>query len=50
MFNQICELLKTGGTRHYLADQMVPYVVKGSQWIGYEDVDSIKIKVSKMDV
>ncbi|CAG2218681.1 E3.2.1.14 [Mytilus edulis] len=44
-YYEICELLKTGGTRHYLADQMVPYVVKGSQWIGYEDVDSIKIKV-----
>ena len=38
-------MLKSGGTRHYIADQMVPYVVKGSDWVGYDDPDSLRIKV-----
>jgi len=38
-------MLKSGGTRHYIADQMVPYVVKGSEWVGYDDPDSLRIKV-----
>ena len=40
-------MLKSGGTRHYIADQMVPYVVKGSEWVGYDDPDSLRIKVDK---
>jgi len=38
-------LLKHGGTKYYIDDQKVPYVVKGSQWVGYEDKDSLKTKV-----
>ena len=42
---QICEMLKSGGTKHLIADQKVPYVVKGSQWVGYDDKESLKAKV-----
>lgn len=42
---QICEILKTGGQKHMIADQMVPYVVKGSEWIGYDDPQSLQTKV-----
>ncbi|KAK3089326.1 hypothetical protein FSP39_002736 [Pinctada imbricata] len=44
-YYEICEMLKTGGTRHYLPDAMVPYLVKGDQWVGYDDPDSLKKKV-----
>uniref|UniRef100_A0A194AMZ5 Chitinase n=1 Tax=Pinctada fucata TaxID=50426 RepID=A0A194AMZ5_PINFU len=44
-YYEICEMLKSGGTRHYLPDAMVPYVVKGNQWVGYDDPDSLKQKV-----
>lgn len=44
-YYEICDLLSTGGTRYYMPDQMVPYAVKGSLWVGYEDVDSIRTKV-----
>lgn len=40
-------MLKSGGTRHYIADQMVPYVVKGSEWVGYDDQDSLRTKVNE---
>ena len=38
-------MLKSGGKKYYIDDQKVPYVVKGSQWVGYDDKDSIKTKV-----
>ena len=39
-------MLKTGGKKYYIDDQKVPYVVKGSQWVGYDDKDSLKTKVN----
>jgi chitinase len=33
-------------TIHRDADQKIPYAVKGNQWIGYDDVQSIKDKVA----
>ena len=38
-------MLKSGGKKYNIADQKVPYVVKGSQWVGYDDKDSLKTKV-----
>jgi len=38
-------MLKSGGKKYYIDDQKVPYVVKGSQWVGYDDKDSLKTKV-----
>ena len=40
-------MLKTGGTKYYIDDQKSPYAVKGDQWVGYDDPDSLKVKVRK---
>ena len=42
---QICEMLKTGGTRNWIPEMEVPYVVKNDQWVGYDDPESLKKKV-----
>ena len=44
-FLQICDMLKTGGTRHWIPEMEVPYVVKNDQWVGYDDPESLKKKV-----
>ena len=38
-------MLKTGGTRHWIPEMEVPYVVKNDQWVGYDDPESLKKKV-----
>eukprot|EP00105_Crassostrea_gigas_P040449 XP_019924597.1 PREDICTED: probable chitinase 3 [Crassostrea gigas] len=44
-YYEICDMLKTGGTRHWIPEMEVPYVVKGDQWVGYDDPQSLKFKV-----
>ena len=43
---QICEMISQGATVKRIDDQQVPYLVKGDQWVGYDDPQSIKDKVS----
>ena len=38
-------MIKTGGTTHWIKEQEVPYVVKGDQWVGYDNPKSLTIKV-----
>lgn len=40
-------MLKSGGTRHWIPEMEVPYVVKGDQWVGYDDPQSLKLKVGR---
>lgn len=43
---QICLRLKSGNwTRKYDEVGKVPYMFYGKNWIGYEDADSLKIKM-----
>nr|ABX82529.1 chitotriosidase [Equus caballus] len=35
-----------GATEHRIEDQKVPYAVQGDQWVGFDDVESFKTKVS----
>ncbi|XP_044301190.1 chitotriosidase-1-like [Varanus komodoensis] len=43
-FYEICSF-KKGATTKVIPEQKVPYSFKGNQWVGYDDVDSIKNKV-----
>uniref|UniRef100_A0A8D0B0B6 Chitinase-3-like protein 1 n=1 Tax=Salvator merianae TaxID=96440 RepID=A0A8D0B0B6_SALMN len=37
-----------GAIKRWIDEQAVPYSYKGNQWVGYEDVKSVKIKVQYM--
>lgn len=44
-FNEIC--YNAGGwTRTWESQQKVPYAVKNDQWVGYEDLESLTIKLN----
>ncbi|KZC06560.1 putative chitinase 3, partial [Dufourea novaeangliae] len=44
-YNEICEKLRQGGwTINRDGQQLVPYMVQGNQWVGYDDVQSIREK------
>ena len=45
-YYEICDMLNKGGTRVYNEDQQVPYAYWGDQWVGYDDTQSLKVKVS----
>jgi chitinase len=46
-YNEICfNLLNNGWTRYWENTQKVPYAVKGNQWVGYDDAQSIAIKLN----
>lgn len=38
-------MIKKGATKEYIADQQVPYIHQDTQWVGYDDPDSLKKKV-----
>lgn len=40
-------MMKKGGQSYYIKEQEAPYVVQKDQWVGYDDIDSLRIKVSK---
>lgn len=43
---EICTLINTGGCVKHLDEvARVPYLVCGDQWIGYDDVSSVREKV-----
>ncbi|XP_059140739.1 chitinase-3-like protein 1 [Physella acuta] len=48
-FYEICENLQHHNwTNHWIEDQQVPYTTKGDQWVGYDDVKSIRIKAERL--
>ena len=44
-YPEICKFLKNGAVRVFVNDSQVPYAYENSEWISFDDVSSIKIKV-----
>jgi hypothetical protein len=40
-------MINKGAQSHYIKEQEAPYAVQNDLWVGYDDVDSLRIKVSK---
>lgn len=43
---EVCKLLKDGWNKEWNEEQKVPYAFKDDQWVGYDDTQSIKLKVN----
>lgn len=43
-------MLKYGGVRHWIPEMEVPYLVKGNQWVSYDDQESLKRKVNLFSI
>ncbi|KAH9513687.1 Oviduct-specific glycoprotein [Bulinus truncatus] len=47
--SKICEnIQRRGWKNHWISDQQAPYAYSGDQWVGYDDVTSVKFKAEKM--
>ncbi|CAF1015538.1 unnamed protein product [Brachionus calyciflorus] len=44
-YYEICQFLSSGWTRRWSSEHQVPYAFNGNQWVGYDDMESLKIKV-----
>jgi chitinase len=44
-YNQICWNLNNGWNRKYVTDLKVPYAFSGTQWVGYDDKESLTAKI-----
>lgn len=44
-YYEICQMGRDGAIVRWMNDQKVPYLVKGNQWVGYDNPRSLHIKV-----
>jgi chitinase len=44
-YYEVCQYLANGYTKVFDNEQQIPYAYKSGDWVGYEDVQSAKIKV-----
>eukprot|EP00106_Octopus_bimaculoides_P013196 XP_014780638.1 PREDICTED: chitinase-3-like protein 1 [Octopus bimaculoides] len=44
-YYEICQMIQRGATIKRLSDEKVPYLVLGNQWVGYDDPESLYMKV-----
>lgn len=43
-YYEICIFVKSGATVHWIEEQMVPYAIKGHEWVGFDNQRSYGIK------
>lgn len=43
---QVCQKISEGAQKHYIPEQESPYITYADQWVGYDDADSLALKVS----
>ncbi|XP_049438191.1 acidic mammalian chitinase-like [Epinephelus fuscoguttatus] len=43
-YYEICTFLQ-GGSVHWIDEQMVPYAIRGNEWVGFDNKQSFEIKV-----
>uniref|UniRef100_A0A0B6ZKM5 Uncharacterized protein n=2 Tax=Arion vulgaris TaxID=1028688 RepID=A0A0B6ZKM5_9EUPU len=44
-YYEVCNMIQQGGKVVWLEDQKVPYLVLNDQWVGYENTQSLELKV-----
>ena len=44
-YYEVCSNLKSGWIKVWDSESKVPYAYSGNQWVGYDDIDSLKLKV-----
>ena len=42
---KVCDFVNAGANVFWIDEQQVPYAVSGNQWIGFDDVNSLRNKV-----
>ena len=41
----MCDFILKGAETYWITDCMVPYAVSGNQWVGFDDEESLRVKV-----
>lgn len=44
-YYEVCEKLVSGWTVVRNEEQAVPYAYSSNEWVGYDDIESLKVKV-----
>lgn len=44
-YYEVCQRLGQGWTRVFNTEQQVPYAYNSNEWVGYDDLESLKVKV-----
>lgn len=48
-YYEVCTYLSSGWTKKWNDEQLVPIAFKGNDWVGYDDMESIRFKVHKIE-
>lgn len=43
-YYEVCEMIRNGGSVHFIEDRAVPYLILGNQWVAFENERSVALK------
>ena len=46
-YYEVCDFILQGANTFWITDCFVPYAVKEDQWVGFDDEESLRVKVSQ---